>query len=1193
MKTTSAILTLTLFLTQTLCALPPQSDHGSLRAVPAPGTVTIDGRLDEWDTSGEMFVYGVRNIRDRYSARVTAMWDKDALYLGLRWRDPTPLINNVDPDRAPGEGWMADSLQCRFITDWSQIHFTSWYGSKHDKSVAYFSYDAPVNPANEKTFRAAGRVLRDGSGFQQAFAVDNDQRGYVQEIRIPWALLYKNPQPAAGLKFRFTGEYFWGGPSGTQWPAVMWSDPINPAMPQRIVLYQNPAVWGELELLGQGQLPVAAVEQSEERLQGPIPIRFTVPREAVRFSLVINDPTGNRVRNLASHANVTDYTVKSEGDKRTLEVPWDGRADGPWKKDWSLFVGDHVPAGNYTAQVIVHNGIGVVHAGSFYNPGTPPWPTADGSGSWLADHSPPGAVGAMPKASAAKGRVFLGARGVENGVGFIGLNGEGRKIWEWTRRGLGAWFIAANDKHLFLAFPSHTGFMLGRANPDTGESLAEFSLPGEPTGLAVRGNEVAVAIGAANKIVVFDAESGNVTREVAAEKPQAIAFRADGELVMVNAGKALLGVSTPLAVACDSEGRTYVADGAELNVKVFGKDGKLVRAIGEKGGHAPGPWNPQRMNQPVSIAVEERADGQRHIWVTENSFSPKRTSVWDAGTGKLVRDYIGSTRYSASGGAMSDDVPDLGLCDGVFYKVDYAHCDYAPIEVIGAPPAGEFANGNHFFSNASGREREYYIEGTGSPARVFVRRNGVWTCAAEIKELRGNWGYRCFRDLTWYDNGKAYRPVRFTDDGAPVYDPAQAATLPGALGQIQGNIYKTKFGYLADTSEGKTVDENGVVHGLHWFTGFDEQGRIRWKIPNYWCAVHGAMTAPMAMPGVIMGALKYTGVFDLDAKHSAISIRGNIGQEFLLRDDGMYLGELFTDQRMAPASLPPEEHIAGVPINDTTLGGEPFSGWMARQRDGKVRMTYGQQDVRIAEVVGLDTVKDLPAIPIALTEAQVAQAKAFTPAKGASQRTEYTIARGGAFGLEAKFGDDAIVVRAGREEVGRAQLRYDDQNLHVAWQVFDPTPLVNKGTHPPEAFQTGDSVNLFLGNARVLLTSLAGKPTAVVYRPQGPGDKRYVFKSPVRESAFQYVGEEPAIQWQAAPGQRRYTVVAAIPWSALDVKPAAGLKLKGDIGILFADDTGARTAQRVQWADKETNVVNDQPTEAEFLPSRWGTFLLQ
>ncbi len=1241
-------------------ALPLQSNHGALRAVPVAKPVAVDGSLDEWDTSGEMFVYNARSLRDRYSIRVHAMWDKDALYLGLEWKDPTPLINNVDPDRAAGEGWMSDSFQARFITDYSQIHFTAWYGSKYDKQITHIAYDNPLDP-NAKVFRAPGKVLHDGSGYQQAFRVDSDARGYVQEIRIPWVLLYKNPQPMAGLKFRFSGEYFWGGPSGTKWPAVMWADPINLAQPQRIVLYQSPQNWGELELLAAGNLPRVEVEDANGSLQGPVAIRLEVPRDAVKMSVVIDDAQGARVRNLASHSDVSPYVVKTEGGKRYVEIPWDGRAEGKWIKDRSLFLGDVVAPGTYTVRGITQRGIGVVHAGSFYNPGTPPWHTADGTGGWLSDHSAPCAVGAVPASSASKGRVFLGDHGGECGVGFIGLGEEGRKIWEWVRLGSGAWHIAANAEHVYFITGGVGGpgaRKLGRLNPNNGEpvsftSAPEVNLPDAATGLAVHGKTVAVALFGAKKVLLLDGDSGVVTKEIPAGGPKGVAFRPNGELIILNEGEPQFGVAQPLAVATDSAGHVYVSDGAELNVKVFNAAGQLVRAIGEPGGHQPGPWNPRRMINPVALAVEERAEG-RFLWVTEAAYSLKRVSVWNTGDGALAKDYLGGTSYSGSGGAMSDDLPDLGITYGLFHHVDFANYTYTVREMIGGRPEPQpgkqavftlgqfgpvsFGNGSHFLSAASGQPREYYIEGEGLP-RVFMKRGDRWVCVAALghasalpkeypsrprnpeavfswsdldsdgyqtddefqwfdpgqpRVLIGPWGYRCYKDLTWYHSGFAFKPVGFTKDGAPLYDALKAERLPGDAGADKGAMYKTKFGYLGGIPSLSHLDENNVIHGLNWFAGYDRDGRLRWKYPNYWCAVHGAMTAPMALPGVVMGSLKITGVWPLNDQHDAFSIRGNIGQEFVIRDDGVYLAELFTDQRMAPSKLPAEEKIAGVPINDTTLDGEPFSGWMSRQRDGRVRMTYGHTDVRVAEVTGLDTITEISPVTVPLTDALVAQCREFQPKKGAdAQTTAYTVARGGAFDANVTFGDGAIIVRQGKEEVGRAQLRYDDQNLYVAWQVFDTTPLVNKGNLPPEAFKSGDSVNLYFGATRVLLTTLSGKPVAVAYRADGPGDKPYTFTSPVRSTPFKYVSEESAIQWQAFPGQNEYKVVATIPWSVLAHTPASGQQIKADIGLLFGDDTGSRIAQRIHWVDKETNVVNDVPTEAEFSPTRWGTVTLQ
>jgi len=161
----------------------------------------------------------------------------------------------------------------------------------------------------------------------------------------------------------------------------------------------------------------------------------------------------------------------------------------------------------------------------------------------------------------------------------------------------------------------------------------------------------------------------------------------------------------------------------------------------------------------------------------------------------------------------------------------------------------------------------------------------------------------------------------------------------------------------------------------------------------------------------------------------------------------------------------------------------------------------------------------------------------------------------------------------------------------------------NKGTSGPLAFKSGDSVSLFAspldaakpqqqGGTRVLFASLKGKPTTVLYRPVGPGSSRYIFESPVRQSPFAHVSEATDIPFAATPGNGSYNLRATLPWPALAVQPTAGLKLRGDIGLLFGDDTGSNTAQRVHWVDRETNVVNDTPTEAEFFPDRWGTWTL-
>ncbi len=1290
-------------------ALPKQSTHGTLQALPAPKPfkVKIDGVLaeGEWDKRGRMYVYNALKIRRKYSVEVFAMWDAGALYLGLHFKDPTPMLNNVDAANAPYDGWQADGFQARFTTDYNQIHMDAWYSSRADMTVGSLSYHRPLNTGNSKLVRAKGKSVRDKSGFAIAFKMDADKKGYVQEMRIPWKLLYRRvPVIQGGLKFRFTGEYFWGTPAGIKWPKVLWSDPINPKNPVRIVVYQSPHIWGTLELLAKGELAKGDVEaeEAEDKLQGPIPIRVEVPRNAKRFSLVIDDAAGRRVRNLASHAEVKTYLCEGGGKKRLIEVAWDARMEGGWDKERSLFLGDYVKPGRYIARILVHEGVGVIHAGSFYNPGAPPWPTASGSGSWLSDHAPPADLALLAPNARTKGRVLLMASIAESGVAFIGLDREGRKIWQWTRNTAHMFAVAGGAKYGYFAFSYVGKPYLGRLNPDTGIQVKfgngkeDLPLPGTPTGLAVRGKRLAVAI-KDQGILIYDAESGAQLKNVPLKSVRSLAFTSKGFLIGLTGAKmfiadidrgstitfAISGIARPAAITCDSKGRLYVSDPATQTVKVFSRIAaktKLRQIVGKPGGRPPGPYNPLQMATPLDLAVDERPDGTRHLWCIENNNRLRRIVVWDLGKKKpfrkpkatIVRDYIGGTGYCGTGGLLSDNIPDMGIINGVIYKIDYPNYDYKPVQVMGGGPDPEpgkaalfapgryaqgayFGNGYHFISKASGRKVEYFIEG-GSLPTVYIRRGDRWHCVAAIgrrdhgvrfpatfpkpkkddnlfcwNDLNRDgyqqaselawasvghphtfrhrmWSYRCDRNLAWYHSGFAFKPVRFARDGAPVYDLNKAERLPGELGQRQhyGDIYRTRFGYVLQARKPGYRDPNRVIHGLIQLEGYDQAGKLRWTYPAYWHSVHGAFTAPMAIPGVIMGVLKVSGIIHMDG-YDIISLRGNIGQEFLIRDDGLYVAELFTDQRMAPATLPDNERIAGKPINDTSLGGEPFSGWIARQDDAKVRLTYGLNDVRIAEVVGLEAVKVLPPQKLELTPADIARAREFVPRTAAKQRTEYEIVKGRPFSFrqELQFGDPAISIRAGRDEVAKARLRYDQQNLYVAWHVTDKTPLHNLGNAPALAFKSGDCVSLFiapegkydpniLGGTRVLLAPLRGGHAAVLYRPTSPaGKKPFIFQSPVRKRHFDYVDVEPKISFQTKKGKQDYTLAAAIPWSVLGIKPRPGLKLRGDLGVIFGRETTNYVERIVRWVDKQTNVVNDVPTEAEFFPGRWGTLVLK
>ena len=85
--------------------------------VPAPKKVTIDGKLDDWDLSGQITMYVVSETSDMQSAKFAMMYDKDALYLSAVVRDPTPMMNRHDPQVDADRAWDADACQFRLTLD--------------------------------------------------------------------------------------------------------------------------------------------------------------------------------------------------------------------------------------------------------------------------------------------------------------------------------------------------------------------------------------------------------------------------------------------------------------------------------------------------------------------------------------------------------------------------------------------------------------------------------------------------------------------------------------------------------------------------------------------------------------------------------------------------------------------------------------------------------------------------------------------------------------------------------------------------------------------------------------------------------------------------------------------------------------------------------------------------------------------
>ncbi|MFW6132435.1 MAG: heparinase II/III domain-containing protein [Planctomycetota bacterium] len=240
----------------------------TLRVVPAPGGVTIDGRLDDWDRSGRIFLCDdLAAHKHTRSADVMAMYDDEALYLAADVRDPTPLRNRVDPAKNPGGGWRGDCLQVRLRLpgDGEQpriFWLDAWYHRPGD--------DPALQLAQRQPEQSRTDLLEHGG--EAAFRVLDTDDGYVQEMNIPWAALGLEDRVAAGFEFDMGLEVV-GGRDGGRGSAFRIVDLIAFRGAPTKQFYRCPQRWGTARLMKEGNLTLAEYETHQEQPGGPLAVR--------------------------------------------------------------------------------------------------------------------------------------------------------------------------------------------------------------------------------------------------------------------------------------------------------------------------------------------------------------------------------------------------------------------------------------------------------------------------------------------------------------------------------------------------------------------------------------------------------------------------------------------------------------------------------------------------------------------------------------------------------------------------------------------------------------------------------------------------------------------------------------------------------------------------------------------------------
>lgn len=1252
----------------TTIASATQTDTHGIHAVPTPGKVVIDGKLTEWDLSGQILqCYDIESLQDIYAGRIAMMYDAESLYVSVHWHDPIPLGNSHDPQYQGGRGWAGDCLQLRIKTD--QIcHLTAWYYAPKNEPFIGIDYgkslSEPFDGGYKALFRTAGWKLTDGA--EMAFLKDADGKGYVQEMKIPWTLITKDKQYKAGEQFACGIELLWGE---TDWPVHRYADNLADGATSREFFWTAHYAWGPvvLEAKGNMKLPEPAYMKfmALTTTPGPVKISYTLPY-AARVTLAINDANGQRVRNLVP----AQPRKKGKNTER-----WDGLDDN----------GKPVPPGKYAYTAIYHQGIHTNWIMSFANPGNPTWDTADGKGAYYGDHTPPSA------AAAAGNYVALGCPVGEAGQNLIGCDLNGRRIWgQHARNAGGRMSLATDGTYLWVTTSAAT--TVYRVKMATGEyapwektvadaegrKVAVLDLPvAEKPGassLAVQKGILAICLPAENAVKLLDANTGEIKTSLSIPSPTSAAFLPDGSLVVLSSDRlfrlAADGTSTPFtaqtmaggyAVAADAQGNVYLSvRGNTQNVQVFTPQGQPLREIGQRGGRPHhGAFIDQGMRNPVQIAI----DSKGRLWVAEETNNPKRTSIWNT-DGTLAFDLVGTTSY-AGAGAINPHDPTMAFADSCVYKINLATGSWRPVYSLG--------RANHpdaiFWPSAGSRcrvvkrDNAYYVFSSWRSGQSFctMYKDGQWRIAAVVGMVARDIDWELPTDYThpifaghigeayaWADRngdglvqademqfakGLGLRagywgtypdeegtipyidadkqciiklPITgLTACGAPIYDVAHPQLLP-----VDRKLIAMGEGMLLGGGDGRVyLNQDPLIT-------VDQTGHVLYTYPNHHVSVHGSHTAKASRPGYLIGPSSILGTADMGGKIGELFyLNGNLGENFIFTADGLYVQTLFKDLRGGFEF--PLQAVRGMPFDMTTAGGESFGGNFVRTPDGNCYVVLGGTDARVLQVNGLDTIKRLQGMfSYSARDYAEAQRLAQENAAKAAEPKVYTIAKAKApVSIDGNAGewpellDDSKplleILENPQQRFARVQARYDEQNLYLGYRVFAGRDRMrNIGQDLNLLFKSGDCVDLMLGpasskngegNLRLLFSQANAKAVVMQYQPVAPGapaTEQVTFSS-WRKINFDRVIQVNDVPFAVSGINGGYFVEAQIPWSRLGIHPVSGLRLKGDVGVLFADNGGTTTVSRQYWSNKATGLVNDVPGEAELTPNLWGEFTLE
>ena len=1258
------LVTLLIVLASTAHANRGRGRHEQLYVVPTPGEVKIDANLDDWDLSGQIEMFVVEATRSTQSAELAAMYDDGALYISGEVRDPNPMMNRHDPAVKPHRAWDADACQFRIVADGDSefpvkegtfgkvdesrtdiVHILMWHYTDDKKPYLQVHTSMGYN-APRKEWEPHGLVPEEH--FDGAFRKWENGRGYTFEYRVPWETLSADSPPGAGDVVAGTAQVHWSRPDGLATAGGRaWAYDImrEPGFP-----FQSTACWGKLIFTDKGNVPEELVMQGVPP-ERPLPLEFEyeLPDDG-EATIQIQDENGIVKRILVAQGERLGGTnvERWDGMDNHGEVDGHGGFIQPGKYQWKGTFNEERLRAKYRFSV--------------HNSGQPPYMTGDGTGGWGGDHGTPQDVARLDDG------LLLSWSGAEHGFSIIRVDFDGNKVWGCSGRRMHPRHIATDGERVYYNDGAQVSMIEVSTSRPTSFPDGKGSTTPPPggegdnnriTGLAYADGMLHVAYGPRDLIGIYDARNGSLTGTVEVKQPGRMASCPDGGLAVISGDKVVnvagrevtdwvsTHLDNPTGIAVGADDLLYVANAGELqNVSVFNADGEYVRSIGRKGGRpAMGRYDPSGIYQPGGIALG--APGE--LWVAETTDFPKRISVWNVKSGENIDEFFGAAGYFAYGN-IDPANPDEIYAHNVLWEIDWDNYTTKPKTTIWrrtdpnmAPHPNISGLRGLFRMFTADNGRQFAI--AGSPVVLYMRDGDLfrpiagminpwrtnYPALAERKEkITRQWdeqglrGYKRPRDLFWQDqngdgrvapeevtvrdgvgsvvhmdkdltlwlrDGKKIKPQKVTEGGRPVYRLEDAEETP-----LTGKSLRHGWTNFDDEGAVYTVSVTGKGSEGSGLSRWSPDGELVWRYPNIirW---RDAISLPSAGPGKLWSMTRPMGVAG-----EYLATQTYMGVNHIFRRDGMYVGAVLGG---GPSGrLDPDQEDA---IYDSQPEGQGGS-FVKLTIDGEDRyfLIHGGHDVKVWEVLGIETLQDLTGGTYVHTE------KDLEVARKAYQ--EY---------MEEKEGAESIRIVRGRDGLAdapsvqkriegnrgfKARMAYDEDNLYVRYDVESPHGLVNSFADPQVIFRGGNLIDIQIatnpdadperekpvpGDLRLLVTRQNGKPFSVLYRPRVEGfeGERIVLSSPTGEEPFDSIEVVDSVGLDYSKNAAGFSATVTLPLDLIDLELRPGQEIRLDLGYVFGNPQGNDAQRRVYLNNSSfsASVVDDIPNESRIEPDEWGT----